>query len=192
MMPPTLYTSGMGMAALLLCLILPEALAAPVRSKTGVPTTIQSASMEYSATGQTVVFLGDVHVTRPDFELWSKKLTIYLKKKDTSTTSSSAAGGMEAGDVDHFVAEGAVRLKSEDRSGECEKATYFVDTDKVVMEGSPVLRDPDTTIRGTVITHFLEENRTQVGGVVHATFQAPDRTGPATVRQNGTASGDGR
>jgi lipopolysaccharide export system protein LptA len=178
------------MAVFCLFLLLPlDAEAAPVRSKPGVTTTIRANSMEYSATGQTVIFLDNVHVTRPDFELWSKKLTVYLKKKDESAPSLPAAGGMDAGDVDHLVAEGAVRFKSRDRSGECAKATYFVGADKVIMEGSPVLRDPDTTIHGSVITHFLEENRT-VGGAVTATFQAPDRTGTPESKQNAAPSGE--
>jgi lipopolysaccharide export system protein LptA len=175
---------------LLLCAFSQEAAAAPARTMSGVPTTIQSASMEYDASGQTVVFLGDVHAVRPDFELWSKKLTVYLKKKNAQTASPSGVGNMEAGDVDRLVAEGAVRLKSKDRSGECEKATYFVDAHKVIMEGSPVLRDPDTTLRGSVITHFIEANRTQVGGTVNATFQTPDRTGAPAGRQNNATAGD--
>jgi lipopolysaccharide export system protein LptA len=177
----------MGLLVLCLFLLPPESSAAP-RSKTGVPTTIYSNSMEYSATGQTVIFLDNVHVIRPDFELWTKKLTVYLKKKSAETASSSASGGMDAGDMDRLVAEGAVRLKSEDRLGQCEKATYFVDSDKVVMEGSPVLKDPDTTIQGSIITHFLEANRTQVGGAVSATFQTPDRT-PGSSQGNATSGG---
>ncbi|MDR1359426.1 MAG: LptA/OstA family protein [Deltaproteobacteria bacterium] len=181
--------SGICLLFLLCCVFSLQAQAAPARTKTGVPTSIQSVNMEYSASGQTVVFLDNVHVVRPDFELWSKKLTVYLKKKDAQQTPQAGTGDMEAGDVDHLVAEGSVRFKSKDRSGECAKATYFVDADKVVMEGSPVLRDPDTTIRGSIITHFIEENRTQVGGAVNATFQTPERSGASPGRPANATSG---
>jgi lipopolysaccharide export system protein LptA len=147
--------------------------------------------MEYNAVRQTVVFLGNVHVTRPDFELRSKKLTVFLKKKDGSDPSSSVTEDMRAGEVDRLVAENEVRLKSENRFGECEKATYYSDSDKVVMEGSPVLSNPDITIRGEVITHFLRENRTQVGKVVNATFQTPDRSAvQESSGQSTSSSGD--
>ena len=162
-------------ALCLLLLLAAQSVAAPAGQKK-VPTNIQSEGMEYNAANQTVVFSGNVHVTRPDFELWSKKLTVYLKKSPQDSSTTNAAGGMRAGDIDRLVAEGNVRIKSEDKSGECEKATYYADTEKVVMEGSPVLRDPDTTIKGTTITHYMNENRSQVGGGVNATFETPDKT----------------
>lgn len=159
--------------------------AAPAPRERKVPTNIQSDSMEYNAAAQTVVFTGNVHVTRPDFELWSKKLTVYLKKSDSSNTGNSGTDSMRAGDIDRLVAEGNVRLKNEDKSGECQTLTYYADTEKVLMEGSPVLRDPDSTIRGTIITHYMQTNRSHVGGGVNATFEAPDKTGKSS--DNGTS-----
>ena len=154
--------------------------AAPASPERKVPTNIQSDSMEYNAAAQTVVFSGNVHVTRPDFELWSKKLTVYLKKSGDSSTGNSSTDSMRAGDIDRLVADGNVRLKSEDKSGECQILTYYADTEKVVMEGSPVLRDPDSTIRGNVITHYMQTNRSHVGGRVNATFEAPAKTGKSS------------
>ena len=155
-----------------------QAHAAPASPERKVPTNIQSDSMEYNAAAQTVVFSGNVHVTRPDFELWSKTLTVYLKKNPNASADTSGAESMRAGDIDRLVAAGNVRLKSEDKSGECQTLTYYADTEKVVMEGSPVLRDPDSVIRSNVITHYMKTNQSHAGGGrVDATFQAPDKTG---------------
>jgi lipopolysaccharide export system protein LptA len=174
---------------LLAVLVADQAHAAPAQRK--VPTNIQSDSMEYNAVAQTVIFSGNVHVTRPDFEVWSKKLTVYLKKSGNADAASSGADSMRAGDIDRLVAEGDVRIKSDNKSGECQTLTYYADTEKVVMEGSPVLRDPDSTIRGTVITHYMQTNRSHVGGRVNATFEAPDKTGSGLESDTKNSSGNG-
>jgi lipopolysaccharide export system protein LptA len=149
---------------------------APARN---LPTTITSGSMEYDANGQTVVFIGKVHVKRTDFELWADKMTVYLDKSGRPVASgeNSPTGGMEAGDIDRIVAEKNVRMTSNDKEGTCNKVTYYAKEDKFVMEGSPVLRDQKkSTITGGTVVHYLSANRSQVldgGGV---TFYAPDRT----------------
>jgi len=53
-------------------------------SQRNIPTTITSDRMDYDAHAQTVVFLGNVYVKRPDFELWSEKMTIHLDKSGKS------------------------------------------------------------------------------------------------------------
>ena len=155
--------------------------ASPVadKSKAGkVPTSITAGGMEYNAEAQVVVFRGKVHVKRPDFDLWAEKMTIYLDKSSKSQTSSDiGAGGMQAGEIDRIVAEKNVRMKSDDKEGTCEKATYFAKEDKFVMEGSPVLRDKGkNTISGRTVVHYLGSNRSEVQGGVAATFFTPDNT----------------
>lgn len=153
--------------------------AAPGAKK--VPTTINSSRMDYDADGQTVLFTGDVHVQRPDFELWSEKMTVYLDKSTAGQAAGAEGGdaptGMEAGDIDRIVAEGKVRMKSEDRSGTCDKATYYAKTDRFVMEGSPILRDAkQSTITGGTVVHYFESNRSEVLNNAGVTFFAPDKT----------------
>ena len=67
-------------------------------------------------------------------------------------------------------------MKSNDKEGTCQKATYYAKTDKVVMEGNPVLKDKDrNTMRGSVITHYLKANRSEVQRP-EATFFTQDKT----------------
>ena len=159
-----------------------HATSASIVAKKNVPTNITSDSMEYSANSQTVTFKGNVYVKRLDFELRSKTLTVYLKKEEkndvASTSSGTATSGMKAGDVDYLVAEGNVRMKSEEKRGECQKATYYTTDDKIVMEGSPKLFDADNRIEGRVITHFIEKNYSKVDGGVNASFQTLDSSKP--------------
>jgi len=168
--------------ALLLCsLILSSQAVAAAPAGQGapkkqIPTMITSNRMDYDANGQTVVFLGDVYVKRPDFELWSEKMTVYLDKSDKQSSSEGQAAGMEAGNIDHIVAEKNVRLKSENNSGTCDKGTYYAKEDKFVMEGNPILRDDkQSTVKGSTIIHYLSTNRSQVMRGT-ATFYSEDRT----------------
>ena len=167
--------------------------AAPVsapRPAKNVETRIVSDKMTYFADKQQIIFEKDVHVLRPDFELWADRLTVYLKpapKKDGKDGKEGKTGGMPegmaAGDVDKLVAEKNVRMKSENRTGTCSKATYTVDNGVMTMEGDPHLTDGENTITGEVVRYFTQENRSEVeGGAkkrVEAVFSSPDK--PATV-----------
>lgn len=150
-------------------------------ARNDVPTAVKSDRMQYDAKGQVVVFEGTVYVQRPDFEMWADRITLHLKKKAARSGKDNAGGdtaqggqsgqsgqsgisGMDAGEIDRIVAERNVRMKRENRTGECEKATYTVDTAVLVMEGNPVLHEGDNSIKGEVITFYTRENRSEVRG----------------------------
>ena len=166
-----------------------SAMAAPIvppKPAKNVETRITADKMTYLADQQRVVFESNVHVQRPDFELWSAKLTVHMKPagQDNGREKGSLPSGMAAGDVDKIVAEQNVRMKSENRIGTCNRATYTVDDGVLVMDGNPRLTDGENTISGEVIRYFTEENRSEVQGGskkrVEAVFSSPDK--PATVR----------
>ncbi len=139
-----------------------------------VPTNINAARMDYNADKQTVTFSGSVHVKRPDFQLWSDKLTVYLERNPGEAKSSDVEG-MQAGRIDRIVASGNVRMKSEDKEGTCGKATYYAAKDLFVMEEKPVLRQKDNRIEGETISHYMKAGRSDVTRP-NATFSAPDNT----------------
>lgn len=184
------------LAAVLLFAALTPSLAASSavdKNKAGkVPTSITAGGMEYNAEAQVVIFRGKVHVKRPDFDLWAEKMTIYLDKSSKTSSSSElgAGGGMQAGEIDRIVAEKNVRMKSDDKEGTCDKATYFAKEDKFVMEGSPVLKDKGkNTITGRTVVHYLGSNRSEVQGGVAATFFTPDTTDKAPSGGNASRRG---
>ena len=149
----------------------------PSAVRRDVPTAVKSDRMQYDAKGQVVIFEGTVYVQRPDFEMWAERITLHLKKKSAKPGKADTAGdaaqgqsgqpgvsGMDAGEIDRIVAERNVRMKRENRTGECEKATYTVDNAVMVMEGNPVLHEGDNSIKGEVITFYTRENRSEVRG----------------------------
>jgi lipopolysaccharide export system protein LptA len=152
----------------IVCLIVCSAFAEAAEWKEAsrvVPTGIRADRMEYNANGQLVVFNGNVYVKRPDFELRAAKVTIYLERTSIKNDSSPSktAQSMQPGDIKSIVAEKSVRITSNDKEGSCQKATYYVKTDKFVMEGNPLLKDKDrSSIAGTVIVHFFKANRSEV------------------------------
>lgn len=141
----------------------------PPKPAKNVETRITSDQLTYLAEKQLVVFDKNVHVTRPDFEIWADRITVYLKppknggqKQDGDKGGMPA--GMAAGDVDRIVAERNVRMKSENRNGTCAKATYTMDNGVLLMEGDPRLTDGENTVTGETIRYFTEENRSEVMG----------------------------
>jgi lipopolysaccharide export system protein LptA len=150
--------------------------AAENAARSRVPTSVNSGRMDYDAEAQIVSFSGDVHVQRPDFELWAAKMTVYLDKTGKKTVDADA-GGMEAGEIDRIVAEGNVRMKSDKRRGTCERATYYARQDKFVMEGAPKLRDDrQNMITGNTIVHYFSNNHSEVLSNAGVIFYTPEKT----------------
>jgi|GEM_PF-580657 len=155
-----------------------------LRPDTSVPTKIQSERMTYDANKRTVVFSGSVHVARPDLEMWSDDLTIYLKpeKPKEEGKPGSAPAGMGAGEVERLVSSGHVRMKADTRTGTCERAEYDVDKGILVMTGDPFLKDGENTITGEVIRYYSNEQRSEVTSGskrrVEAVFTGPAPSKP--------------
>ena len=129
-----------------------------------VPTKITADHMEYDANKLQVVFRDKVHVDRPDMQIWSEVLTVHFKPADQKAKEGggSTPPGLAAGDVDRLVAEKSVRMKSENRVGTCDRATYTPDTGVLVMQGNPRLEDGKNTITGNEIRYYANENRSEV------------------------------
>ena len=140
----------------------------PPKPAKNVETRITSDQLTYLAEKQLVIFDKNVHVVRPDIEIWADRITVYLKppKGDAQKKEGEKGGmpaGMAAGDVDRIVAERNVRMKSENRNGTCAKATYTMDD-------------------GETIKYFTEENRSEVMGGskkrVEAVFSGSKNSSP--------------
>lgn len=156
-----------------------DAAPAPGASK-GNSTRIVSEKMTYDANKNHVVFEGNVHVTRPTMEIWSDILTVVMDDSGKKNASSSASSlGVSGGKVDRIIAERNVRIKQENKSGTCGKATYFVNAGKITMEQNPVLVDGDNRIRGRIINYFTESGKSEVLGNVDVQFTTDDNKSPS-------------
>lgn len=147
-----------------------------------VETRITADKLTYSADKQQATFETKVHVQRPDFQLWTNRLVVYLKPapKSADNKKSSMPEGMAGGDVDRLEAIGNVRMAAEpNRSGTCSKAVYTASDGVLRMEGDPRVSDGENTVSGEVIRYFTRENRSEVQGGkkrVEAIFSTPSKT----------------
>lgn len=143
----------------------PVAKKSPLKPDTDVETKITANKLTYQAEKRMVVFDGDVHVIRPDFDLRSMKLTVYLKPAEAAKTGAIPTSGIATGNVDRLEAQGKVIMKEpEGRTGTCEKAIYTVTDGVLFMEGNPRLSDGENTVTGETIRYFTQENRSEVNG----------------------------
>lgn len=165
-------------ASFILALTLPGlCLAAPARGT--VATNITAERMQYDASGQKVIFSGNVHVARPDFELWSTSLTAHLQKKEDGAKAGGTMQTMNAGQIERIVAEGSVRMKSGVRTGTCGRATYTLGDGKIVMERKPEILDTsnNSKIGGDTIVFYTRDGKSDVIGGVRASFSTSDGGG---------------
>jgi len=131
------------------------------------PVRITSDKMVYSQTENAVVFQGNVHGTQADMAIWATKVTAYFSDKNKDK-KAGAKGGQEkpTGDfgdkIERIVAEGEVRLVSGKNEGACSLLTYFVADGVLRMEGNPILREGQNTVRGDVIKYYMKEQRSEV------------------------------
>ncbi len=122
------------------------------------PTDISSHKMTYSGQDNLVVFKGNVHVLRPDFQLWSDELHVFLKPGP----DSDSPGQQE--NIEKIVASGNVRIQSNDRTGYSQLLTYFPDTGTARLEDNPRLVEGQNSVEGETIILNMYENTSEVLG----------------------------
>jgi lipopolysaccharide export system protein LptA len=129
------------------------------------PVRITSDKMVYSQNENAVVFLGNVHGTQKDMAIWSNKLTAYFADKDKQKAPKADAEktqGDFGNKIERIVAEGSVRLVAGKNEGACNQLTYYVADGVLRMEGNPILREGQNTVRGDIIKFYIHENRSEV------------------------------
>ncbi|MDL2285115.1 organic solvent tolerance protein OstA [Desulfovibrio sp. OttesenSCG-928-F07] len=160
-------------ALLFACIVQPVpvfAASAATTAQTVVSTNVTADSMVYDSAAQKVTFSGKVKVTHPDFILVSDRLVLYLSDAKSDKNANSNAGA-----VNRIIAESKVRINlPEGRIATCNKATYTVSSETLLMEGSPELREGNNKIRGDKMIFYLRENRNEVQGRVEVDFVADD------------------
>lgn len=126
-----------------------------------VPMKVRSESMVFDQQKNTVVFTGDVHAVREDFDIRAREIVVHLAE---SGQEQQAAAGADMGEIERIVAKGAVRIENQGRIGTSETAVYDVERGVLVMEGDPVLTEGENRISGKIVRIYLREDRSEVEG----------------------------
>ncbi|RQD57580.1 MAG: hypothetical protein D5R98_09090 [Desulfonatronovibrio sp. MSAO_Bac4] len=125
----------------------------------GYSTDITSDKMTYTGQDNTILFSGNVHVQRPDFELWSKELHVFLKSDENGGAQSD-----QQDNIDKIIAKRDVRIKSDGREGRSEVLTYHPDTGIARLEGNPMLIEDKNSVEGEIIILNMLNNTSEVLG----------------------------
>jgi lipopolysaccharide export system protein LptA len=128
------------------------------------PVRITSDKMVYNQAENSVVFLGNVHGTHTDMAIWAERVTAYFsdKKKGKEPKQQDKGPGDFGDTIERIVAEGNVRLVANKNDGACAKLTYMVAEGVIRMDGNPILREGQNTVRGDIIKFYVRENRSEV------------------------------
>jgi lipopolysaccharide export system protein LptA len=128
------------------------------------PVRITSDKMVYNQAENSVVFLGNVHGTHTDMAIWAERITAHFsEKKKGKDSKQQEKGPGDFGDtIERIVAEGNVRLVANKNEGACAKLTYMVAEGVIRMDGNPILREGQNTVRGDSIKFYIRENRSEV------------------------------
>ncbi len=119
---------------------------------------IHSQSLELNDNAKVVTFSGDVRATRDDFTIECQKMQVHYAQLP------GQKGGVEAGrGIDRIEASGKVRIvRAEGGTASAEQAVYHQAEEKVVLTGSPMVKQGNDFVEGDRITLFLKENRSVV------------------------------
>lgn len=137
-------------------------------------TDIVSDKMTYSGQDNLVVFSGNVHVVRPDFELWSDELQVFLKQGQMEDARQQQEN------IEKIVASGQVRIQSEQREGFSDLLTYYPQTGEARLEENPRLVEDQNSVEGETIILNMKDNTSEVlGGAdkrVRVIFHSDEKT----------------
>jgi lipopolysaccharide export system protein LptA len=95
-------------------------------------------------------FQYEVVARQKDLAIHCDDLTIYFNEDDT--------------DITRLVSKGNVRIVQMDRRASCQEAVYDRVTNRIILEGDPVIRQGENEVRGERVIFFVAENRSVVEG----------------------------
>ena len=129
-------------------------------------TVITSKTMTASSQKNQAIFRENVKMVQEELVVHSDIMIIYFKEKDPQTSSQAGQTvSRKTGKEILFIeAKGHVKIISGESRAICQHALYDMQTEKIVLRGSPVVWQAGTRISGLKMTMFLKENRSVVEG----------------------------
>ncbi len=106
-----------------------------------------------------VVFSGNAVATQGDKTIKSDRLLLYYKKDPGVPEKKGAKDIGNSGDLEKIEAKGHVTVTQGEKIVTGDDATYYQDTQQIIMIGNAVMREGRNTIKGDRIVVFLDEDR---------------------------------
>ncbi|MCX7822329.1 MAG: lipopolysaccharide transport periplasmic protein LptA [Syntrophobacterales bacterium] len=108
---------------------------------------------------KTVVFEGHVFVKRSDITITADRLYLYGKQNERITMEKPLGD-----QLDRIEVEGNVRIIQGNKVASAEKGIYYVEPQKILLIGNPIISQGQDRISGQMITIYLKEGRSVVEG----------------------------
>jgi hypothetical protein len=131
------------------------------------PTHVEAAHIEYVYKDRKTIMTGSPLVTfvREDSVLVCRKMTAFNDA---------------AGDIQHAVCEGDVKLTRGEKIVTCNRATFDAPTNKIVCRGDPVLHDGASILYCQEVIYDLEQDKVFVKQGKGTIIQRPGQTLPGS------------
>jgi lipopolysaccharide export system protein LptA len=123
------------------------------------PIQIVSDRLDAYHEKRLVVFSGNAVATQGDNVIKSDRLLLYYKKDQRAPEKIGSKDVGNTGDLEKIEAKGHVIVTQGERIVTGEDATFFQDTQQIVMTGNAVMREGRNVIRGDKIIVYLNEDR---------------------------------
>lgn len=119
-------------------------------SASRAPIDIVSDTVEANQKEGTVTFKGNVVAKQEETTLYANTLVVRYES--------------ETKKMKEIIATGNVRIVQLDRRATSQKATFYQEENKVVLDGDAVVREGDNEIRGERMIFYVNEERSVVEG----------------------------
>jgi lipopolysaccharide transport protein LptA len=138
------------------------------RPKDDEPIEINADKMRSMNNGEKIIFSGNVVGVWGDLEIRSDVFELYTDKK--KKRSSKTKNGRQS--LKEVIAIGRVSIIRGGTRAKGDRATYYVDQDKIVLTGTPkaFAWEDENKIEGKEMIFLLEEDRVEINGRVEVNF----------------------
>lgn len=114
------------------------------------PIEITSDTVEGDQKQNRVTFKGNVVAKQEEATLYANTVVVHYDA--------------EMRKMKEIIAAGNVRIVQFDRRATCQKATFYQNENKIVLEGDAVIREGDNVVRGERVIYLVDEERSYVEG----------------------------
>lgn len=134
--------------------------------KSDSPIHISADRMEVRQEDRTLIFEGRVQVRQDDLTLTGNKLKVVGAPGDKSNQGSLAEK------IDYIEVVGDVKVTQKDRLATADKAVFYQQEQKIVMQGHPTVSKGNDKIEGNLITIYIQQGKSTVEGGRETPVQA--------------------
>lgn len=161
-------------ALALSCLLAPLPAAAQQKSlkaqtellNSGEPIRISSDRMELDQKARTIAFVGQVVVRQGKLTITGRRLTVYAEQ------GSGLARDQMVEQIDRIEMQGDVKVTQEDKVATAGKAVFYNKEQKIILSDQPRLAQGNDHVEGTLITLFLDQEKSIIEGSSSQPVQA--------------------